>query len=288
MNNTDSFDETSSFVDDEQIDNDTIPWQLKALLIFLLTWQFTFSISNAGLIALIVFLHKLFKLLGKHGDSIMQFFSTKFPKTRDAAMKMIGIDKNVFIKYIVCPCCDACYDYDFCYTKEGINEVPKSCCHIEFPNHPHVSQRQPCGTYLMRTIRTNSVHVCTKVRPIKLYAYQSIKVAMTNLLNRDGFLKLCEHWREREKNLPIGHLGDIYDGRVWQNFKVIDDINFLEAPYNYCFTLNLDWFQPYSHTRKYKRCIFITVCINIECYNPCRYEYNQELMGYHVKTSRKH
>ena len=138
-------------------------------------------------------------MLSKNSSNILQFFSVNFPKTRDAALRMIGIDKNPFIKYIVCPCCDACYSYDCGYVTEGNNEVPKQCKHIEFPNHPHES---PCGTYLMRTIRTSSPY--SRVKPIKLYAYQSLKVAMTNLLNRDGFLKQCEQWREREKQLPPG------------------------------------------------------------------------------------
>jgi len=137
---------------------------------------------------------------------------------------MIGIDKSAFIKYIVCPYCGACYSYDLGYVTEGKNEVPQQCKHIEFPNHPYESRRQPCGAYLMRTIKTSSPY--NRVKPIKLYAYQSLKVAMTNLLNRDGFLKQCEQWRERENHLPPGYLGDIYDGRVWQNFKIIEDINF--------------------------------------------------------------
>ena len=108
---------------------------------------------------------------------------------------------------------------------------------------------QPCGAYLMKIIKTSS-DAHTRVKPIKLYAYQSLKVAMTNLLNRYGFLKQCEQWRKREKTLLAGYLGDIFDGRVWQSFYVKDDIDFLNLPYNYCLSLNLDWFQPYSHTRK--------------------------------------
>ena len=192
---------------------------MKATVIFLLTWQISSSVSNSGLLALVVFLYKLFQLLSRNGNDILQHFSVNFPKTRDAALRMIGIDKNAFFKYIVCPSCDSCYNYDN-------NEIPKKCSHIEFPNHPHISQRQPCGTYLTRTIRTSSL--LSKVKPMKLYAYQSLKVALANLLNRDGYLEQCEQWREREKQLAPGYLEDIYDGRVWQNFRVIGDINFLE------------------------------------------------------------
>ena len=175
-----------------------MPWQLKAAIIFLLTWQISFTVSNAGLLALLAFLYKLFQFLSKNSNEILQFFGMNFPKTRDAALKMIGIDKSAFIKYIVCPCCDACYSY---YLVEESNQILKECKHIQFPNHPHESRRQPCGAYLMKIIKSSS-DACTRVRPIKLFAYQSLKVAMTNLLNKDGFLKQCEQWRQREKTLP--------------------------------------------------------------------------------------
>ena len=50
--------------DDGSDDNDisdgrTVPWQLRAVLIFILMWQFTFGVSSAGIIALFVFLKKL-------------------------------------------------------------------------------------------------------------------------------------------------------------------------------------------------------------------------------------
>ena len=42
---------------------------------------------------------------------------------------MIEIDKNAFIKYIVSPCCDACYSYDLV---EESNQILKECKHIQF------------------------------------------------------------------------------------------------------------------------------------------------------------
>ena len=62
---------------------------------------------------------------------------------------MIEIDKNAFIKYIVSPCCDACYSYDLV---EESNQILKECKHIQFPNHPYESRRQPCAAYLMKII----------------------------------------------------------------------------------------------------------------------------------------
>ena len=148
----------------------------------------------------------------------------------------------------MCPCCNAIYDHELGYTKDGNDEVPKKCYHIEFPYHPYVSMREPCGSLLMKSFKANTSFI--RVKPFKVFAYQSLKKAMTNLLNTNGFLENCEHWRSRKEMVPSGCLSDIYDGKIWHEFQVIEGVKFLETNYNFCFTLNLDWFQPYTHTRK--------------------------------------
>ena len=40
--------------------------------------KISFSVSNAGLIALMIFLHKLLQLLNKHGNDITHFFAQNF------------------------------------------------------------------------------------------------------------------------------------------------------------------------------------------------------------------
>ena len=239
-------------IDDDHLSTDNTkanaPWQMKAVLIFVLAWQFSFGISSAAVKALLLFLQKLFQMLATdYNGGIMQNLSLGFPKSQNAALQIIGInDACMFVQYIVCPHCNAIYDYEFGYTKVGSNEIPKRCCHVEFPHHPHVSQRKQCEAYLMKNYCTSTSF--NKVKPFKVFAYQSLKKAMTNLLNTDGFLGNCEHWRSRK--VPSGYLSDIYDGLVWQEFQVVDGIKFLETKYNFCFTLNLDWFQPFTHTRK--------------------------------------
>lgn len=197
-------------------------------------------------------MQKLFELLASNYDGgVLHEICNGFPKTRSAALLLIGINTNAFIQYIVCPKCHAVFDYEFGFTKEGSNELPKQCPHVEMPNHPHALQRKLCSAYLMKTFSKSM----SKVRPFKLYAYQSLKDAMTNLVNRNHFLKLCDHWRNRCANLPEGYLGDIYDGNMWKQFQVVDGINFLGSSYNFCFTLNVDWFQPYTHTREFPKVV---------------------------------
>ena len=239
--------------DDKDIsDGRTVSWQFRAVLIFILMWQFSFGVSSAGIIALLVFMRKLFQTLASNikENSLLTELCNFLPKTWDAALKLIGITANNFTQYIVCPSCDAVFDYDSCYSKVGNDEISKKCPHIEFPNHPHLAQRKPCGTDLMLTVKNNTAF--KKVKPAKLYPYQSLKVAITNLVNKHGFLEQCEHWRHSYDNLstPHEHMRDIYDGRIWKHFQVYEGVSFLDLPYNFCFTLNVDWFQPFSHTRK--------------------------------------
>lgn len=223
-----------------------IPWQLKAILIFILAWQFSFGVSSAAFVSLLLFLQKLFKLLGTYyNGGILQELSLGFPKTRNAALQTLGIGLNTFEQYIVCPCCNAIYDYEL---EDGNDEASRKCYHVEFPYHPYASMREPCGSLLMKTFRANTSFI--RVKPFKVFAYQSLKKAMTNLLNTNGFLENCEHWRNRKEMVPSGCFSDIYDGNIWHEFQVVDGVKFLETNYNFCFTLNLDWFQPYTHTRK--------------------------------------
>lgn len=51
-------------------------------------------------------------------------------------------------------------------------------------------------------------------------------------------------------------LQDIYDGRVW---KYVNGSLFLAAPFTYGLALNIDWFQPYSHTVASVGVIYLTI-----------------------------
>ena len=41
---------------------------------------------------------------------------------------------------------------------------------------------------------------------------------------------------------------DVYDGKVWKKFLNVQGSPFLAGPFLYALMLNVDWFQPYSHT----------------------------------------
>ena len=57
-------------------------------------------------------------------------------------------------------------------------------------------------------------------------------------------------------SMPSDILGDIYDGCIWQECLAS---RFLQSPYCYLMTLNVDWFQPFEHTNYSVGAIYLVV-----------------------------
>jgi len=153
----------------------------------------------------------------------------------------VGINNDAFAQYIVCPKCNAIVEYDAGYTMEGGKKVPRRCPKIHYPDHPHSSCRLPCGAYLMRLTKTRTGK--TTVKPHKIYAYQPLKQAVTNLLNRERILDQFYQSNSRKESFPEGLLCDIYDGLIWKHFEEASGLNnLLASRFNIAFTLNTDWF----------------------------------------------
>lgn len=69
---------------------------------------------------------------------------------------------------------------------------------------------------------------------------------MKYFLQRPGFQTKCEMWRSR--NIPERYLADIFDGRIWKEWQYVGKRQYLAAPRNYAFMLNVDWFQPFKYS----------------------------------------
>ena len=39
----------------------------------------------------------------------------------------------------------------------GSQRESKTCIHVYYPNHPHVSQRTPCGTLLLKKLKPRQI-----------------------------------------------------------------------------------------------------------------------------------
>ena len=82
---------------------------------------------------------------------------------------------------------------------------------------------------------------------------------MQHLLNKTGFIEKCEHWRRRSSLIPGEYVGDVYDGNTWSKFNSNECNNFLSVPYSYLLTLNIDWFQPFTHSIYSTGAIYLTI-----------------------------
>ena len=61
-----------------------------------------------------------------------------------------------------------------------------------------------------------------------------------------AFWIFWEMWAIKKCPRDPSFLGDIYDGRVWRNFKSAEGKPFFDAPNTFGCMWNLDWFQPYK------------------------------------------
>ena len=217
-------------------------------VMFLFLWKALFKLSDAGVQILLSFIAALFSTVAKllHLDKLSDFAS-KLPNTIFLAKKVLK-QNDTFQQYTVCPKCSAIYKINECIeTLADKTQISKKCVHIEFPNHPMPRFRQPCDTGLMKRVKCSGARESTILYPRSVYCYQSLIQSLQFLLNRCDFLEKCEKWKSLE--VIDGVYKDIYDGNIWKEFQNFNGLPFLSVPYNFGFILNVDWFQPYRHTR---------------------------------------
>ena len=213
------------------------------MLLFLCLWASFCSISDNALEILLLFLRAVFDSLATVFP-VVAGFATLFPQTLHIFRKHLGIDKDKFMKYVVCPKCHSLYNFEDCYRYSNGRNVPVNCSFVEYPSHRQLFRRTKCGEPLLKEVTLKSGR--TKLYPFKVYCYNSIIENLRRFIKRPGFLVKCEMWRKR--NVPNGFLADIFDGRVWKEWQVVNGEPFLAAPRNLAFMLNVDWFQPFKHS----------------------------------------
>lgn len=235
-----------------------IPRPIHYFFLFILLWKAAFKVSNAAVSSLLRFFKYFVLLIGKVFQSgSIAAAADCIPVTLNTVYKLVEVNKDSFIEYVVCPKCGSIYEYSDCVMVRANGEKEsKVCCHVTMPNHPHRLQRVPCGAVLLKKQRTKKrVHLT----PIKVYPYRPLKGSIQQLLNRPGILEKCEQWRSRSDKVPEEYLGDIYDGDVWKSFNSTEHVNFLATPYSYLLTLNVDWFQPFTHSVYSTGAIYLTI-----------------------------
>ena len=185
---------------------------LRLYIMFLFLWQTLFRLSDTGITVL------------------FSFFATF----------LVLVATRVGNDQMLCSC-KSLYAFDDC-KKRGVNGqlISKQCGFVRYSAHVQQQRRQPCGQLLLRPLKKSSVSFA--LQPKAIFCYNSLISSLSKLVRRADFFEKSEAWRSRPKN-TAGN-SDIYDGKLWNEFQVLSGQPFLAVPYNFCLTLNIDWFQP--------------------------------------------
>lgn len=214
------------------------------IAIFILRLQSKHYIPEAAIECLLKFLYSLFVIIGRFSD-IGRSIAQHMPKSVHCLRKVAGITDH-FEKLVVCFKCNSVYKMDDCIERRGVSKV---CEFREFPCS------KKCLFSLLREVELASKKKI--LYPFKTYCYQNIKTSLQRLYNQPNFHNLCEEWRSRK--IKNGNMGDIYDGKIWKEFQNVSGRPFLSSKFNLAFCLNVDWFQPYSHTQSSVGVMYLTI-----------------------------
>ena len=80
------------------------------------------------------------------------------------------------------------------------------------------------------------------------------------LLKRPGVREICEQWYERQVDDNI--VADVYDGSIWRDFLKYKGTDFLNAPRNLAFAINVDWFKPFKRRNDRSLGVIYLVLLN--------------------------
>lgn len=196
----------------EQMEEKVNCSELRSLLLFLLLWQAMFKVADRAIGLLLKFLKLFLPAIGKMMQSeVLLNFANIIPQTLYFIEKNLCLHKDNFIKYAVCPKCKTLYKFDDCIQwRPNGEEVSKKCRHVNYPHHPHKTRRKPCGTVLMKTMRSKSGR--TFLYPKQVYCFKKVTSSLEDLINKPNFMDNCEKWRNRFNELPDNILGDCFEG----------------------------------------------------------------------------
>lgn len=147
----DDSDVTDDFDRDQQqeVTNSSLPFSDKCgvlvywLLLFLFSWQCGFSVTDSALEMLLKFLSRFFWVLGTFDEnSAMALVAKCFPNSLYKLRKRLGLlNKDDFVKYVVCPKCKSLYDYKDCVQSRCGRQVSACCKFVAWSRHPHRRKR---------------------------------------------------------------------------------------------------------------------------------------------------
>jgi len=224
------------------------------VLYFLVVWQAAVHLSDNGLEWLLRFFSKFFFVVGLQSDFVAGIAAI-FPGSLYLMRKYIGIDRDSFTRYVVCPKCTKLYRPEECTKIVNGQQVALRCTNML----PFRKQKVECGHQLVKEVKLTSGK--TMFYPLKVYCYRSVIETLEKFVKRNGFTEKCESWRNREVN--ENEYGDVYDGQIWKDFMYYKGEPFLFKERNYALMMNCDWFQPYKRRNDYSVGVIYLIVMNL-------------------------
>ena len=194
----------------------TLPILLQWFISFLLFWQATCKIR--GLELQLRFMFQFMHVIGitLHSEYLCQM-SLTLPSSPYLLRKFVNLKYDNFIKFAVCPKCASLYNLKVVegYLGVRLSQISVTTAHLAKVVWNSIGKK----SYLSQ-------------------CFNSLIHKVEGLLKRPGVPEMCEQWRER--------VADVYDGSIWRDFLKHKGTDFLNAPRNLAFTINVDWSQPFK------------------------------------------
>ena len=158
--------------------------------------------------------------------------------------KVLLLDRDNFVRYIVCPTCTKIYKHSDCFIDDQTVPIKLKCNNVL-----RQTKRKRITTYCNQTMFRKIVLKggAEAFYPLKTFCFRSLIDSLEDILRRPEYEELCEHWRNRE-TIPR-HACDVYDGKVWKAYQQESGRDILKERYSYGLQLNIDWFQPFSRRK---------------------------------------
>ena len=152
--------------------NDTIPPVLRLYTLFLLMFQTLFRLSDTALNVLLSFFALFFQTVSRSFNFIPDTFLSNLPTNIRAARHLANRKNHNFTQYICCPSCHSLYPRSNCiiHLPNGQTES-KKCTFQRFPFHPLKHFREPCGTLLIKSVKSPPGNQI--LYPRLIYCYKS-------------------------------------------------------------------------------------------------------------------
>lgn len=225
-----------------------VPYPIKALILFVLVWQFFYKVSNKGIGILLLFLKSLIRAIGvAYRSPAIIDAGGALPQSLNAAITMCNLNmKSSYQVCVVCAKCQSIFPLEYCKVIAANGDVSSRPCPFIPLRRKRSRQSMACGEPLLCTSGIKGTQ-----KPAKTYCYQSLHDGLQSVV-RKGLLDDCEHWRNRTP--PATVLAEVYDGRLWYDFA-----DFLSSPSSLLLCLNVDWFQQFQHVPYSVGAIYLSI-----------------------------